>query len=101
MNKVKVGDILARPGKPGRIVRHVTYSKSGLLSCVSFSILHCSWTTRCYTVMNYNDLDYLGYLPTGKRVKLTRKIDKAIDYCLKHHDREQQKLDCCDVEGIR
>jgi hypothetical protein len=98
MDKVKVGSVLKYRGGY-RVVRSVSHHKDGRLRCVYFTIKHCSWTSRCYTVMNYSDLDYLGYSLTG----MTYKLNAPLDAKIKHElgaDRKDKQLDCCDVRGI-
>lgn len=98
--RVSVGDILRDCNGTERIVRKCSEGKSGLTTHVYFSILHCSWTHRCYTCMNYTDLKMRGFRPVGKK-KLNGKIDKKIANDLLYENRFSQKLACCDVSGIR
>lgn len=100
MREIKVGDLLQRRDEPPRAVRGVSHYSNGDLHYVTFAIRHCSWTHRCTTTMNYNDLRYFGYRPTGQRVELDKEIDRAIAHCVQNHRRDQQTLDCCDVKGV-
>jgi hypothetical protein len=97
--RVKVGDILANRAHR-RVVRQVSYLSDGRLHAVCFAIMHCSWTTRCYTTYMFTDLMLAGYAPTEKSVKLRKKIDRKIARDLEYIHRLDQKLDCCDVKGI-
>lgn len=97
MDHVRVGDVLVRGRDNYRVVRNVSHHKDGRLRCVTFSIKHCSWTGRCYTVVNYNDLNYAGYRPTGRRVRLRTKLDKRIALNI---TRSVKDLGCCDVRGV-
>lgn len=80
--KIKKGDVLKWPNGTLRIVRHVSqYEKFGRKHCnVTFAIRHCSWTHRPHTVLNNHDLAYMGVRPTKARVRLNKKIDKAIEH---------------------
>lgn len=102
MRRVRIGSILLnKTRKMHRVVRHVSYYKNGDLHCVGLAIKHCSWTKRCYTIMNYNDLIWHGYvLLEGANYVFNTQMDKTIEYCLKHDNKEDQKLTCCDVEGV-
>jgi hypothetical protein len=97
--RVKVGDILTNQ-KNRRVVRAVSYRPDGSLHAVCFAIMHCSWTTRCYTTYIYNDLLAAGYAPTGKKIRLDQLIDRKIARDLEYVHRHNQKLDCCDVRGV-
>ena len=99
MRSVKVGDVLTnRNGRSQRIVRAVSFYTCGALSCVTFTIRHCSWTHRCYTVLTYVDILGRGMLPSKHNVKLKSRLDRKIAKDLLDH--RIQKLDCCDVQGI-
>ncbi len=97
IGRIKRGDILAE-GSSLRVVREVRHGENGRVS-VTFTIKHCSWTTRCYTVLTHSDLKTRGFRPTGKRVRLTGKLDAEIERNFGVHIRETT-LHCCDVEGI-
>ena len=101
MDHVQVGDIL-RAGRSLRVVRAVGHyqdgPKKGLLRSVTFTIRHCSWTGRCTTVLTYTDLFHRGFKPTGKRLKLSSKIDQLI--ARDAGDKHERNLACCDVKGV-
>lgn len=108
--RIKVGDVLKSGTGVLRVVRAVSHHKikySGpehIRTNVTFAILTCSWTGRPYTVYTGNDLVQMGYRPTRAKVKLNKKIDRAImrvfnappDYSKKKH----YEVTCCDVRGI-
>lgn len=101
MRQVKVGDFVSRDGgQTQRVVRHVSFFKNGDLACVDFAIKRCSWTTRCYTTMSYNDLRYFGYAPLGVRVALCTRMDRRIARDIAYENRFDQKVTCCDVHGV-
>lgn len=101
MNRVVKGSVL-QFGKSFRIVRRATRYKhgknAGRLRSVTLSIKRCSWTTRCYTIMTYNDLYYRKAKFTGTLVKLNSQIDKKIEKEIISNSRP--KLTCCDVDGV-
>src|SRR5690349_6845034 len=102
LQKVKVGDIVRSGSGTERVVRHVSRWKN--TTCLTFSIIHCSWTKRCYTVYFSNDLKQMGYRPTGKRVELTSEMDKKIAKAIEKADlshRNGRAPNCCSVHGIR
>lgn len=90
---ISVGDILMEGDTP-RVVRSVSHTGR---TSVTFTIRHCSWTTRCYTVLNESDLRTRRFRPTGKRKRLDAPIDRAIREAI---DKREIKMHCCDVDGI-
>ena len=108
------GDVVKTPNGTLRVCRDVRHSGPSLgKTNVTFTILHCSWTGRCYTSMTGNDLKQFGYKPTKARVRLNRKFDKALDYEIRGRVEiclgkpmycpplpQYVKLHCCDVKGI-
>lgn len=70
------GDVLEFRGSY-RIVRHVT-RWHGRLHSVTFAIKRPSWTGRCYTVCDRNDLKTSGARYVGARVKLDTEMDRKI-----------------------
>ena len=125
ISRIKVGDVLKSGTGLLRVVReahHYTITKGGrephTRSYITFAIRHCSWTGRCYTTLVTSDLITLGYRPTRARVKLRKKIDRAIQRELtgrrivlngKPHFvpvlpdlklKKRYRVTCCDVEGI-
>lgn len=100
MMRVQVGDVIRKPGSPFRIVREVTRYGNGELRSVTLAIRRCSWTHRCYTILNCVDLRVLGYRPVAvKRRKLRSRMDRKIQHAI-HEPCTQKSLTCCDVEGI-
>lgn len=105
-NKLEVGDVLRTPTGDLRVVRlashHIITSggrRPHWRSSVCLTIKHCSWTTRCYTVLNSADLKTRGFRPTGKRVRLQSRLDAEIRRNF-GVDKKDITLHCCDVEGI-
>jgi len=104
--RIRKGDVLRAGSGLLRVVRHVSHSTvkwngpAHTRTNVYFSIKHCSWTHRCYTVYTGNDLVQMGYRPTRARVKLRKKIDRIIEHDITNRDRFDQKLTCCDVESV-
>lgn len=109
IHRIKRGDILRSGSGLLRVVRSVSHSlipvgcggtrKPHFRTTVIFTIQHCSWTGRCYTVYTGNDLVQIGYRPTRGRIRLNRKIDRRIEQEFREHPRVPG-LSCCDVEGI-
>jgi hypothetical protein len=98
MAAVKVGDVLRSGSKTLRVVRKVSRFKDGSLRSVTFSIRHCSWTRRPYTVMGYTDLRLLGYARVGANLKLESPLDRELALDIADHNRRQ--VTCCMVKGI-
>ena len=91
---LKVGDIIATKRGTARVIRH---KSSGY---VALAIRRCSWTRRCYTLLNVNDLTHAGYrVLSQKPRRLRTKIDRLIAQDI-GADYRILKLDCCDVVGI-
>lgn len=101
MHTLKVGHVIARKDGPYRIVRAVTRYWNGELRCVTLTIKHCSWTHRCYTILNSTDLRIMGYrrVPVKAR-RLHKRIDKQIVAAMHQPAWEPFVLKCCDVEGV-
>ena len=99
-DRIKVGDVLLERNKTQRVVREVSYRKDGFIWGVHFAIKRCSWTRRCYTVLCRSDLKQRGFVPAGARVRLDQPIDKKIARDLEYDNRFNQRLTCCDVEGV-
>ena len=95
ISQIRKGDVLRAPSGLLRVVRAVNHENQK--TSVHFSIKHCSWTRRCYTVYFGADLKTMGYRPTGKRMRLRREIDAVIEA---DFGVTRPKLTCCDVEGI-
>jgi len=77
-DSLKLGDVvLTKSGTP-RVIRRISYRKSGILLAVTFSIKRESWTKRPYTVMNRSDLSCLGYRPSGVTLKSMSLCDKRL-----------------------
>lgn len=94
--KIRIGDVLRSGGGSLRVVRDVKHFADGK-TFVHLVIKHCSWTGRCYTVLQGTDLNYMGYRRTGKRVRLRSKLDAKIAEACRS---VPITLTCCDVEGL-
>lgn len=101
MLTLRVGHVIARPNGVYRIVREVHRYKNGDLRSVSLVIRRCSWTHRCYTILNANDMKQLSYrrIPVKAR-RLTKRLDKQIVAALHQPAWDPHILKCCDVEGV-
>lgn len=96
LKNVKAGDVLRQPNGILRVVRRVSY-KRGVISACYFTIRHCSWTGACYTIKARSEM--FGWTHTGKSVKLSRRLDRAIlrDF---GKNGDERRLTCCSVEGV-
>lgn len=100
LDQIRVGDVLLSGSGPPRLVRAVTHRKSGLLHGVSFAIKKCSWTGKCHTCRSRVGLKTEGFSHSWKRVEEATMIDKLIAHDIRYYNKEQQRLDCCDVKGL-
>ena len=125
IKRIRKGDVLKAPSGLLRVVRDVSHcGPSAGKTSVTFTIQHCSWTGKCYTVLTGVDLRTFGYQPTKGQYRFRKKIDRTIDreinggdkvrivvaasggkvtkYIDVHRplDRDKSTLDCCDVRGI-
>lgn len=94
---LRVGDVVRTPSGLLRIVRAAHHGATR--SSFYFTIKHCSWTGRCYTVYTSSDLKTQGWSYTGKRVRLRSHKDYEIQQNFSISLRDTT-LHCCDVEGI-
>lgn len=97
LERVRPGDVLETPRGRLRVVREVKRF-NGYAHWFTFTIMHCSWTERCVTVMNRHDILGRRYRPTGKRLRLTKPIDRKIAREVEY--RGKPRMTCCDVSGI-
>jgi hypothetical protein len=67
---------------------------------VVFTICHCSWTGRPYTVLTGNDMVQAGYRPTGAKAKLDSAFDWAMEQEFNQQVARPPVLTCCAVRGI-
>jgi hypothetical protein len=101
MRTVQVGDTIQAPYGAPRIVREVTRRQNGRLRSVTVVIRHCSWTHRCYTILNDTDLRILGYRKLQlKRKALTSEFDEKVHASIHQPAKAPYILDCCDVKGL-
>lgn len=108
LDDIQPGDVLLERGdinKP-RVVRAVRrhpkgdrYGRDGLLAGITFTIKHCSWVERCYTMLGRADLKTRKFAPSGVRKQSMTTLDKmiALDLTKSAHEKH---LDCCDVRGV-
>lgn len=98
-DEIKLGDVLRAKSGDLRIVRGVSrWNKNGLINTVTFTIRNCSWTGRCYTVLNRSDLKTRCFEPTGVSCALDGEIDARLLEEIKQTGKPL--IDCCDVKGI-
>src|SRR5258708_25936939 len=95
---IKPGDVLKSRAGTLRVVRRVSLSRGRIF--VYFTIRHCSWTHRCYTLLERNDLIQCGYTRVNARVSLRKRIDRAIEKEFDVREPKEIVLDCCKVKGI-
>lgn len=101
MADVRVGDVIARPHGPWRIVREVTRYKNGELRSVTLAIRICSWTRRCYTILGYTDLRVLGYRRVARNAKLNGPLDaRFCEAITEHAAKRPYALSCQESRGI-
>ncbi len=99
MLTLRVGAVITNGGA-WRVVGDLSRYRDGRLHTVSLVIRRCSWTGRCYTVLNATDLRLMGYRRVNVRpLKLKGKIDKRIHMAI-HEKADQKSMTCCDVVGI-
>ena len=98
---VQVGDVIAKPHGPWRVVREVSRNRNGSLYSVTLAIRRCSWTHRCYTILNFTDLRTFKYRRiAGASIRLkSRGIDAKIAKAIREPC-TQKSLTCCDVIGF-
>lgn len=97
---LRVGDVIAEGSGLPRVVRAATYNRDGFLRSVSLTIRRCSWTGRCYTVLNRNDLKWRRFVLVGGPVALDSTMDRMIVDEMRHPTRELILLRCCDVKEV-
>lgn len=100
MLTLKVGHVIAKKNGPYRIVRRIARYGNGDLRSVTCVIRRCSWTHRCYTILNYTDLRIFGYRRIRvKRRTLGSEFDRKVASAIHQRCHEPYVLTCCDVEG--
>lgn len=97
LRSIRVGDTISINGSI-RVVRGVHRNSRHTRICFTFSILHCSWTKKPYTVMNWIGLYHkdVQILRRGGKVlgsELEKKLMKAVWG-------QEKELHCCDVIGV-
>lgn len=99
MRDVKVGDVLVSGTGTPRVVRQVTrFKDNGDLASVCFAIKACSWTGRPFTTVNYTDLRYRGFRPTGVTYSLSTRADRRLARELENHD--LRGMTCCEAKDL-
>ena len=97
---LQVGDVIARPGGPWRVVRAISRRAYGLYA-VTLLIRRCSWTGRCYTILNATDLRVQGYKPVrGAHWPCRTAFDRRVHKAITDDGVRPYPLRCCDVVGI-
>ncbi len=108
LDEIQPGDVLLERGDINklRVVRAVCrypkgdrYGRDGFVRSVTFTIKHCSWVERCYTVLGRPDLKSRKFTPSGARKQAMTTLDKMIALDITK-DSNEKRLDCCDVKGI-
>lgn len=103
MRKVVVGSVLAEGSGTWRVVRRAHRKPNGDLWGVTFTIRHCSWTGRCYTVLTATDLKTRGFRLVPVRPRHLRSgVDGKIRAAMAQGgcSRSEYLMTCCDVEGV-
>jgi hypothetical protein len=102
MKTLNLGDVIARPNGPWRIVRALSRRPDGTLHSLTVTINHCSWTGRCYTILMRSDLFTYSYRKVRvKTRRLDTDFDKKIATAIMGDERPgHYTVTCCDVEGI-
>ena len=85
MLNIRTGDILLEHGTKPRVVREFSkYFKYGYWHVhVTFTIKRRSWTNRCYTILNNEDLCQRKFVPSYYRKVNMSYIDKKINFNIK------------------
>ena len=96
---IQPGEVVKWPSGVFRVVRKVSNSIHGNPRGVwcYFSIRHCSWTGRCYTLYNVGQLAYMRCVRTGVKVKFKHRLDFKVNRVIEAGTRE---LKCCDVRTV-
>lgn len=95
---IQKGSVLRFPNGDLRVVRKATFWPDGNLHSVTLAIRRCSWTGRCYTVIDRVTLKHPGATlahvkPRPLKKIMDRKIERAIGSLYK-------TVTCCDVHGV-
>lgn len=96
ISSLVVGALIESPGRTVRVVRAVHHYAGGRAFAFC-AIRHCSWTRRCYTLLDrpiLREYRLLSNKPRALRGALDRRIGAAI------HSRDRGAMTCCDVEGV-
>ena len=96
LKNLKVGDVLRAPSGRLRIVRRLSQVRTDN-PYVYFTIAHCSWTHRSYTLYTVNELARMGYRKVN-HYKLRDKFDRLMEEEFETNNPPQ--ITCCDVRGI-
>jgi hypothetical protein len=101
IERLVVGAVIAERGGAWRVVRKVNRCRDGSVGSVTLTIRRCSWTGRCYTILNVQDLKQRGFrrIPTTP-LKLQGAIDRKLTKVLRRHEDKPYSMTCCDVAGI-
>lgn len=108
IDRLKPGDVVKFKSGSLRTVLEVTYRThdNGRLLCAMFTILHCSWTKRPYTILERSDIAQRGQCVTRARVNLAKHPAAVLaiaDSCIRGLDDKGEPnrvATCCDVIGV-
>lgn len=98
----QVGDVWRAPSGAMRIARAVHIC--GNDPChwfIYFTIRHCSWTHRPYTLYCVAELFGLGYRKIDKRVRVQDRFQRLLAEDVESNEKVNKlNFHCCDVRGI-
>jgi hypothetical protein len=102
--RVRQGDVLKWPSGTMRVVRVLhdhgvtnRYEDPRKVFCY-FTIKHCSWTHRCYTLYNLGELHGMGVRNTGMNIKFKTRFDERLVEEMENSG--QRTIKCCAVRGM-
>ncbi len=99
-DELQPGDVIRGSGE-FRVVREVSYQRPGRLRNITLTIRRRSWTNRCYTVIDRDELRARGFKKAGFRVRLDREHDATILAVIREQDGMRgRSLTARDVEAI-
>jgi hypothetical protein len=99
---VREGDVLKWPHGSMRVIRKLSHpdSLNPRRKYCYFSIRHCSWTGRCYTLYSIGELMGMGVIPTGVRIHFKHPLDLKINRVIQRGG-DREEMSCCAVSGVR
>lgn len=107
-DKLKPGEILINPNGTERVVRRVTFKKTGFAWAVYFVRMKCCNLGREQPHVFYFRSDIVRWTRTGASIDLNKPIDRQIEAEMnryyaafeKHQWDYVSKLTCCEVKGL-